>query len=298
MNFMDILNNIKSHLKGLTSRGLVKIRGLRIWQLVILFSAMLLIINTLNLSFLKVDVISVFLLLVILSSPYVKEIKRIKYGDFEVEKIDSQEIDELVFKVEESLPQERNPNERIYKLEKDIEIINELKRRDPTLAFAKLRIEIEKRIYMYVKYLGESDGIKIPPLKQSIMSLIEKGVIAESLGKPLLDVISISNRAIHGADIEEEDQERVISSGMILLEELSYDIEFNYASGEIISECEISNEECENESYNRQYLLTTITPLVNGPRKTVRKVTQEQLNNYFEYYNEFAEFIVELKPVD
>lgn len=298
MNHIDIINNIKSYLKGATSRCLVRIRGLRIWQLVIVISSILLIINTLNLSFLKVDVISVFLLLVILSSPYIKEIKRIKYGDFEVEKIDSQEIDELVFNVEESLPQERNPNERIYKLEKDIEIINELKGRDPTLAFAKLRIEIEKRIYMYLKYLGEYDGVKIPPLKSSIISLIEKGVIAENLGKSLLDVISISNRAIHGADIDEDDQERVISSGMILLEELSYDIESNYASGEIISESEISNEECEKESYNRQYLLTTIIPLVNGPRKIVRKVTQEQLNNYFEYYNEFAEFIVELKPVD
>lgn len=57
MNFIDIMNNIKSHLKGLTSRGLVKIRDLRIWKLVVIFSAMLLIINTLNLSFLKVDVI-------------------------------------------------------------------------------------------------------------------------------------------------------------------------------------------------------------------------------------------------
>ncbi|HGM4726381.1 TPA: hypothetical protein ACKPZ3_003087 [Serratia marcescens] len=298
MRFINDKNDIKLYFRRLISKFSLRFHDLMIWQVVIIFSVILLIINTLNLSFFKVDVISVFLLLVILSSPYIKEIKRIKYGDFELEKIDSKEIDKLVFKVEESLPQERMQNERVYKLEKDVEIINELKGRDPMLALAKLRMEIERRISIYVKYLDESEGSRIPPLRQSINSLISKGVIAESLGESLLDVISISNRAIHGADIDEEDKNRVINLGVKLLEELSYDIEDNYANGEIISECVISNEECEKELDSGKYLLTTIIPLVDEPKKIVRKVTQEQLNNYFEYYNEFAEFIVELKSID
>jgi len=46
-----------------------------------------------------------------------------------------------------------------------------------------------------------------------------------------------------------------------------------------------------------KYQVTTVIPLVDNPKKCVRILTQEGLNEYLDGYNEFAEFIIDIKKV-
>jgi hypothetical protein len=46
------------------------------------------------------------------------------------------------------------------------------------------------------------------------------------------------------------------------------------------------------------YRLTTIVPLVENPERHVYKMTQEELDDYFDGYTEFAEFAVGLERID
>ena len=47
----------------------------------------------------------------------------------------------------------------------------------------------------------------------------------------------------------------------------------------------------------KKYKLTTIIPLVDNPKRVVRELSQEQLDNFLDGYTEFAEFIVELVEI-
>jgi hypothetical protein len=49
---------------------------------------------------------------------------------------------------------------------------------------------------------------------------------------------------------------------------------------------------------NARYQVTTIVPLVDQPRKEVRVVDQEGLDELLEGYHEYAEFIVDVTKID
>ena len=51
------------------------------------------------------------------------------------------------------------------------------------------------------------------------------------------------------------------------------------------------------EYRNAQYRLTTLVPLVDKPLKNVYIVDQEELDEFLEGYNEYAEFVVELVSI-
>jgi hypothetical protein len=57
-------------------------------------------------------------------------------------------------------------------------------------------------------------------------------------------------------------------------------------------------DDAEVDGYRRGiYLLTTITPLVDGPKRNTYMLDQPGLDDFLANYSEFAEFIVELKIV-
>lgn len=54
----------------------------------------------------------------------------------------------------------------------------------------------------------------------------------------------------------------------------------------------------EMDRYRRgTYLLTTITPLVNGPKRNVYTLNQAGLDDFLDHYGDFGEFIIELTKI-
>jgi hypothetical protein len=70
-----------------------------------------------------------------------------------------------------------------------------------------------------------------------------------------------------------------------------------YASNHPIETETITPQERDNFSTSI-YGLTTIVPLVDNPERHVYRMTQEELNDYFDSYSEFAEFAVGLERIN
>jgi len=262
-----------------------------IWWASFLLAILLLIIHTFALMKISVDSTSILLLIIILISPFINSIRRIKYGDFEAE-IDPKEIQKIKKEADgiiESSNQEDEIRPEIYATTKSI---NDLASSDPIIALAKLRIELEKTI----NKLATISGVKLkgPALSTLVRNLSNHGVITVNIGKSLTEVIGICNRAIHGEAISESSAKTIISLGVNILEDLYWTIKEQITSGNIISEETLENSASLEHYQIAKYRLTTIIPLVENPKKIIRNLNQEQLDELLENYKEYAEFIVEL----
>lgn len=265
-----------------------------LWWITFILSITLLGVHTFKLSNISVDSTSVLLLIISLISPFVISIRKIKFGDFEAE-IDAAEVQKLKSDVEKITKE--TEAEFIDKPEIYIatESIRELALTDPIIALAKVRIELEK---VLSKLARVSDiELKTSNLGVVVKALSNYEIISLKIGKSLTEVIAICNRAIHGENISEENADTIVSVGVDLLEEIYWLIQEQIVSGSIISEEIITNEDVDRYYNSKKYRLTSITPLVENPRKTVRELTQEQLDEILDGYPEYAEFIVELVEI-
>jgi hypothetical protein len=99
---------------------------------------------------------------------------------------------------------------------------------------------------------------------------------------------------MHGEEIRPRDATSVVESASFLLYELSsYLDEYKYKPSESL---EVSPSEID-EYKKAQYRLTTLVPLVDKALKNVYIVDQEELDEFLEGYNEYAEFVVELVSI-
>lgn len=225
-----------------------------------------------------------------LISPFIVAVKKIKYGDFEAE-IGSEEIKKL--KLELETARTSNPDEKAEQTEifKTTDAIRKLAESDPVIALAKLRIELEKTLTRLARItLVDAQPSSLGTL---VRKLTNHEIITSQVGKSLSNVISLCNRAIHGEHIADEDALTVVELGSELLEDLDWKIAEQTTTHSIVHE-EIITPEQSNEYNKKRYQLTTITPYVENPKKTVRELTQEQLSDFLDTYNEYAEFIVKL----
>lgn len=262
-----------------------------LWWVTFLLAIMLLAIHSFKLASISVDSTSILLLLIILISPFIASIRKIKYGDFEAE-IDSKEVQKIKSEVEnisDSNSAEQETRPEIYAA---TDSIRELAKSDPVIALAKIRIELEKVLNRLAKFSGIE--VKRPVLGLLVRSLSNYEILTPNLAKSLSDVISICNRAIHGESISEDSANTIVSLGIDLLEEIYWSIQEQISSGSIVSESTISNAESDSYYSNRRYRLTTVIPLIENPKKIVRELNQEQLDEFLEGYHEYAEFMVEL----
>jgi GTP-binding protein EngB required for normal cell division len=87
----------------------------------------------------------------------------------------------------------------------------------------------------------------------------------------------------------------VVEVGTSLLSELAF-----YVSTLVLKPIESTeiDQTVVNEFMNAQYRITTMVPLLDHPRKEVRIVDQEGLDELLEVYNEYAEFIVDVTKID
>jgi hypothetical protein len=261
------------------------------WWLGMIAAGALLAVHSLGIRAITVDTTSLFLIGFILLCPWLAALKRIKIGDFEAE-IDPAEVKRLTADISKALPelqQEATPTP--LGTSATGEAVRQLALSDPVLALAKLRIELERtlrRLHARTRQPASSPGNA--SLTKIIRDLAAHGVLPQSLAASIHDVVVICNRAIHGEDIRSQDALVVAETGGELLEGLEQVVR-EYAAThpqarEVISKAEV---EVYQES---RYQLTTIIPYVENPQRLTYVLSHEELEEFFDGYSEFAEFVV------
>jgi hypothetical protein len=244
-----------------------------------------------------VDNTSLVLLALILLSPFVAAIKRVKIGEFEAE-IDPKEVK----RVTEEVASKVSEPEMRHTSGEDVEhptlvAIRELAKSDSIIALAKLRIELEMRLRRLRSRSSTGQIIsRDAPLQHIIRDLTAHEILPRDLAPAIRDVLGLCNRAIHGEAIRDEDAEAVIDAGADLLQEFERLVR-EYGVAHPIEKITITGGEV--EAYRAaQYRVVTVIPLVESPQRVTYILTQEELEDYFEGYYEFAEFIVSVERME
>ena len=268
-----------------------------LWWITFILAVILLVSHTLSLDKLKVDNTSIVLLLVLLISPFVSAVKKIKFGDFEAE-IDPKEVRRLKEDVDAKVASEDVKEPTNPAIRATTEAIASLAENDPVLALAKLRIELEKVVLrLHEHIVPKKDKGRTLSLGRMILDLTRAEYLPPDIGHPLREVVSICNRAIHGEEIRHQDAESIIETGAHLLEMLHGQSKTLALGDE--PESKIVDPSVVDEYRHAKYRLTTLIPYADdSPIQNVRILDQNGLDAFFEGYEEFAEFVVELIRVD
>lgn len=269
-----------------------------LWWVTFILALVFLISHAFSLDKIIVDNTSIILLLLILISPFISTIKKIKFGDFEAE-IDPAEVRRVKENAEAGLA-DRNEKDisKNPAMRSATESILSLSYSDPVLALAKLRMEIEKIVSKLHKNILKIGGSKRPiALNRMIIELMQNEMLSPEIAHPLREIVSICNRAIHGEDIRSKDVETIIETGTNLLEVLNFESK-SIALGEN-PESTVIDQSTVDDYLQVRYRLTTIIPYAEDPPiKNVRILNQEGLDSFFEGYEQFAEFVVDLRRID
>lgn len=266
-------------------------RFLRVIQsLVLILSMGLLIAHTFAWKSVRVDSVTLALLGIILVTPLITLIRRVRLGDFEAE-IGQEEVDRARAKASTEIPSIEEDG-----LDPLEERIRQLVREDERLALAQVRILLEDALRRL--HLARLEGSEISS-RMSLARLVDKlskdEIINPTLNGALRDVIGLANRAVHGESVETAVAEDLALLGVRLVRELQrtrQDLLRTPVEKSVISSNEVE------EFRNARYRVTTIVPLVTDPYKNVYLVDQEGLDDLLEGYSEYAEFIVKLERVD
>ncbi len=266
-----------------------------LWWVTFLIAFILLVSHSFKVTSLSVDSTSILLLLVMLISPFVAAIKKIKFGDFEAE-IDPKEIQRIKSEADKNIvfPSQEEGEEHPEENKTTISI-REIAKSDTVLALAKIRIEIEKALQLIAKISSVDSSRRT--LGYLVKKLSDQEIITTGVAHSLREVIGICNRAIHGEALSEDSAETIIDLGIELIDDLYWLYKNQAVTSPIISEDIINPGEVLQYIEEKRYRLTSVIPLVKNPKKVVRELTQEQLNEVLEHYNEYAEFIVELTEI-
>jgi hypothetical protein len=267
-----------------------------LWWIVLLIAAVLLFCHSLGIAKITVDSTSLVLLAIILLSPFVAAIKKIKVGDFEAE-IAPEEVRRIAAEAERSITKKQLEEQPLSRPINVKDAITKLAESDVVVALAKLRIELESRLR---KLYENTPGL--PQKVQSKFSILEmmraltaQRVLPQEICAAIRDVMEICNRAIHGEEIRSADASRIIDVGIPLLAELDV-IYRNHAVLDPLTKDVIPVKEYQRALAVR-YRLTTIVPYVEKPERRIYEMTQEQLDEFFDDYSGFAEFVVRVEEI-
>lgn len=269
-----------------------------LWWVTFSLALAFLVSHALSLDRIKVDNTTIILLLVILISPFVSAIKKIKFGEFEAE-IDPKEVRRVKENVETKMTEHvKDAVPASPAIRSTVDAIASLSDDDPVLALAKLRMEIERIVSkLHHRVIQNSNRKRVQSLSRMIVDLMRSELLSPDIAHPLREVISICNRAVHGEDIRSKDVESIIDTGSYLLEML-YLQSKSIALGEE-PESTIIDPSIVNEYRQIRYRLTTVIPYAEDPPlQNVRILDLEGLDAFFEGYDQFAEFIVDLRRIE
>jgi hypothetical protein len=259
-----------------------------LWWMVLLIAVALLGSHTFGVQRISVDNTSLILLVLILISPFVAAIKKVKIGEFEAE-IEPEEVKRVTASAEKSLPVTEATPPLVSEPGDEIKRLAE---NDPIIALAKLRIEYETRL----RRLSERVGVERrnpAALSAVIRELVAREVFPPAFGASLRDVIAICNRAVHGEEIRDEDAREMIDTGVDLLLVLERTVR-EYGLLHPVERVAITPEE-RSALQEARYRLTTVVPFTEKPERRVYDLTQDELDLFVEGYSEHAEFMVSLE---
>lgn len=263
----------------------------------ILIAIFLLIAHLFSWEGIVVDNTTIILLIIIFLSPLATQITKIKLGDFEAE-IDPQKIKQIQENVllNSDIPENY---QNLPRIEKVINQINKLFEEDHIIALAKLRIEIERISNdIHTMILKNDRKTDAPiPLVKLIHEIYKQDIISEDIFHSVREVIDVCNKAVHGIEIKKADARIILDVGYNLLWQLASAI----GDDEYLLEplrTEVITQGIIDDYNTSQYQVTTITPLVNNPTKNIRILTQWELDDLLDGYNEYAEFIVDIRKIN
>jgi hypothetical protein len=267
-----------------------------LWWLVLVVAAIMLAVHSFGVQRVVVDNTSLVLLVLVLVSPFVAAIKKIKIGDFEAE-IEPEEVKRVARQTEESLPAPTSGDTRTPEIGQAAAAIKALAETDPTVALAKLRIELETRLRRLQDRISSDVSQQKRPaaLAYVIRELTAAEIFTPQFGSSLREVIAICNRAIHGEDIRDVDARQIVDSGIDLLIALQREIR-DYAATHPVETSVITPAE-RDEFETGRYRLTTVVPYGGKPERRVYVLTQNELDAFFDSYSEFGEFVVGLEKI-
>jgi hypothetical protein len=252
----------------------------------------LLVAHTLQWTRLTVDNVTLTLVGILFVVPFFESIRKIRFGEFEAE-IAPKEVAAVVAKASSDLPALQA--EDVPKNIKSSQIMD-LVRQDPQMGLAKLRIDIEQALRAVHRIGSPSETSKrMPPLSRIVNDLERTGNLSRDVATSLKEVLSIANRAVHGELVTAESAEMLSSLGVRLIEEL-WDIYKNKVS-EPSRSVPIDNAYLENLR-SSQYRVVTAIPYTKKPVMNLRILDQDGLDEFLEGYEDFAEFLVSIEPID
>jgi acetylornithine deacetylase/succinyl-diaminopimelate desuccinylase-like protein len=135
----------------------------------------------------------------------------------------------------------------------------------------------------------------MPPLSRIVNDLERTGNLSRDVATSLKEVLSIANRAVHGELVTAESAEMLSSLGVRLIEEL-WDI-YKEKVSEPSRSVPIDNAYLENLR-SSQYRVVTAIPYTKKPVMNLRILDQDGLDEFLEGYEDFAEFLVSIEPID
>lgn len=267
-----------------------------LWWLVLVVAVAMLAVHSFGLQRVVVDNTSLVLLVLVLISPFVAAIKKIKIGDFEAE-IEPEEVRRVARQAEESLPALAPSDTPTAEIGQTAAAVKALADTDPTVALAKLRIELETRLRrLYNRVNSDVSQQRRPmPLAYVIRELTAAEIFTSQFGSSLREVIAICNRAIHGEDIRGVDARQIVDAGIDLLLALQREIR-DYAATHPVEASVITPAE-RDELQTGRYRLTTVVPFGGRPERRVYLLTQNELDTFFDSYSDLGEFAVGLEKI-
>ncbi len=268
------------------------------WWLVSIVALGLLISHTFDWKMVKVDSTSLILLAIILFSPFLGVLKKIKIGDIEAE-IDPEEIRRVRDKMEAYLPDAgtgQGAEHSLPEVREAVDNINELAKTDHIMALAKLRIELEKALRRLYNLSRPNESRSHPVGIGSMIHVLSgEEMLQQNITSPLREVVGLCNRAVHGEEVRSEDATAIVGIGSSLLLAL-YD-ELSHFTPNPKESVVITQDEVERYQ-SATFRVMTIVPYLEGPVRNTYYLNQEGVDQFLENYNEFAEFVVEITRLD
>jgi len=236
-----------------------------------------------------IDSTSVALLALILAVPYLHLIRRLRFGELEAE-IEPEEV-AAIQKEARKAQSGRQATDRPQKMLMAYSEIRDLLENDLVLGLAGLRVRLESALRRLAE-LYEVPYAKKASATRIARALADLGVIDSDTLSALGGVLRVTNRAVHGAEISAEDASRVVESGLLLLE--------NIDSLALVNPEHVEQMEPGEDGVwrNAMFEMTTIVPILPKPERKVYHVTQSQLDRFLDGYNEYAEYLIGLKPIE
>ena len=262
---------------------------------VFLIALALLVSHMVGLKQITVDTTTLLLLALLLVSPFIDQLRKIKVGEFEAE-IAPREVEKVKSEVDKHLGKGEVGEPITAKVRSVGESLLDLLERDHVLALAKLRIELERALTrLHLLSIPTARQRRQAGLNRLVGDLVRFGILPVRLSGQLREVISLCNRAVHGEHVRPADARNILDIGIRILEEID----------SILEEFIVEPTETEPLSpvdasayMDAKYRVTTVVPLVENPVRNVRILNQEGLDILLEGYDQYAEFLVSIEKIE